>query len=154
MDAVIVKNLSKNYGELKAVDKVSFSVKSGEIFGLLGPNGAGKTTTIKMLTTLLPPGLFVVSVGIGVTSSIAPILNPLLASALTTACAPCPGVFEPWPPGALIFMFMCVMPFSSAMEDTLYAACVAANGARGLFMRGSPQGWRYLQSSLEIPSRS
>ena len=55
MDAVTVKELGKDYADLKAVDKVSFSVKSGEIFGLLGPNGAGKTTTIKMLTTLLPP---------------------------------------------------------------------------------------------------
>ncbi len=55
MDAVIVKNLVKDYGKFRAVDKISFSVKTGEIFGLLGPNGAGKTTTIKMLTTLLKP---------------------------------------------------------------------------------------------------
>ena len=55
MDTVIVKGLSKDYGKERAVDKISFSVKAGEIFGLLGPNGAGKTTTIKMLTTLLPP---------------------------------------------------------------------------------------------------
>jgi ABC-2 type transport system ATP-binding protein len=55
MDAIVVKNLVKDYGKFRAVDKISFNVKSGEIFGLLGPNGAGKTTTIKMLTTLLPP---------------------------------------------------------------------------------------------------
>ncbi|MNW38629.1 Daunorubicin/doxorubicin resistance ATP-binding protein DrrA [compost metagenome] len=48
-----VEGLSKEYGELQAVDKVSFSVYKGEIFGLLGPNGAGKTTTIKMLCGLL-----------------------------------------------------------------------------------------------------
>jgi len=50
-----VKNLSKQFGELKAVDDISFNVQRGEIFAFLGPNGAGKTTTIKMLTTLLRP---------------------------------------------------------------------------------------------------
>ena len=56
MGDVIVKveGLSKNFGQQKAVDNVSFEVKRGEIFGFLGPNGAGKTTTINMLTTLLP----------------------------------------------------------------------------------------------------
>lgn len=50
-----VKNLSKNFKELKAVNDISFDVKAGEIFAFLGPNGAGKSTTIKMLTTLLKP---------------------------------------------------------------------------------------------------
>jgi ABC-2 type transport system ATP-binding protein len=50
-----VENLTKKFGELTAVDGVSFEVKEGEIFAFLGPNGAGKTTTIKMLTTLLQP---------------------------------------------------------------------------------------------------
>lgn len=50
-----VKNLSKNFKEIKAVDNISFSIKEGEIFAFLGPNGAGKTTTIKILTTLLRP---------------------------------------------------------------------------------------------------
>jgi ABC-2 type transport system ATP-binding protein len=50
-----VENLVKTYGEIKAVDDISFSVPKGEIFAFLGPNGAGKTTTIKMLTTLLRP---------------------------------------------------------------------------------------------------
>ena len=49
------QNLTKTFGELKAVDDVSFDVAQGEIFAFLGPNGAGKTTTIKMLTTLLKP---------------------------------------------------------------------------------------------------
>lgn len=44
--------LQKSYGTIKAVDSVSFSIGSGEVFGLLGPNGAGKTTIIKILTTL------------------------------------------------------------------------------------------------------
>ena len=50
-----VENLVKKFGELTAVDNVSFNVERGEIFAFLGPNGAGKTTTIKMLTTLLKP---------------------------------------------------------------------------------------------------
>src|SRR5579871_2227005 len=50
-----VNALVKNFGEVKAVDGVSFDVAAGEIFAFLGPNGAGKTTTIQMLTTLLRP---------------------------------------------------------------------------------------------------
>ena len=50
-----VENLVKTYGEVKAVQGISFDVAPGEIFAFLGPNGAGKTTTIKMLTTLLKP---------------------------------------------------------------------------------------------------
>ena len=50
-----VERLTKRYGALKAVDRVSFEVGRGEIVGLLGPNGAGKSTTMRMLTTYLPP---------------------------------------------------------------------------------------------------
>ncbi|MFA6919420.1 MAG: ATP-binding cassette domain-containing protein [Patescibacteria group bacterium] len=50
-----VVNLTKTFGEFKAVDDISFEVNNGEVFAFLGPNGAGKTTTIKMLTTLLKP---------------------------------------------------------------------------------------------------
>jgi ABC-2 type transport system ATP-binding protein len=50
-----VENLVKTFGEVKAVDGVSFEVAKGEIFAFLGPNGAGKTTTIQMLTTLQRP---------------------------------------------------------------------------------------------------
>jgi ABC-2 type transport system ATP-binding protein len=49
-----VQNLSKSYGEFKAVDNVSFTVNKGEILGFLGPNGAGKTTTMRILTGYLP----------------------------------------------------------------------------------------------------
>src|ERR1035441_2457687 len=49
-----VKNLTKKFGDLTAVNSISFSIDQGEIFGVVGPNGAGKTTTIKILTTLLP----------------------------------------------------------------------------------------------------
>jgi len=53
--AIYTENLTKTFGNFTAVDKISFNVSQGEIFGLLGPNGAGKTTTIKMLCTLLLP---------------------------------------------------------------------------------------------------
>ncbi len=53
--AVSVSDLTKRFGEFTAVDRVSFRVKEGEIFGFLGPNGSGKTTTIRMLCGLLPP---------------------------------------------------------------------------------------------------
>ncbi|HUI31394.1 MAG TPA: ATP-binding cassette domain-containing protein [Candidatus Acidoferrales bacterium] len=49
------RNLTRRFGDFVAVNSISFSVGSGEVFGIVGPNGAGKTTTIKMLTTLLPP---------------------------------------------------------------------------------------------------
>ena len=50
-----VESLSKHFGELKAVNNISFNVPKGEIFGFLGPNGAGKSTTIRMLCTLARP---------------------------------------------------------------------------------------------------
>jgi ABC-2 type transport system ATP-binding protein len=53
--AIDVDNLTKYYGDLLAVDHISFNVRQGEVFGFLGPNGAGKTTTQLMLTTLLEP---------------------------------------------------------------------------------------------------
>ena len=55
-DAVIeVKNLTKRYGSLRAVDDVSLSIDKGELFGLLGPNGSGKTTMVKLLTGQIEP---------------------------------------------------------------------------------------------------
>ncbi len=50
-----VKNVTKYYGEVKAVDNLSFSVDRGEVFGLLGVNGAGKTTTFRMIMNLISP---------------------------------------------------------------------------------------------------
>jgi ABC-2 type transport system ATP-binding protein len=55
MDAIEVDHLTKKFGNLIAVNDISFMVARGEIFGLLGPNGAGKTTLIRMMTTLTPP---------------------------------------------------------------------------------------------------
>lgn len=55
MKAIEVKNLTRTFGHVVAVDHISFEVEEGEIFGFLGANGAGKTTTIMMLTTALNP---------------------------------------------------------------------------------------------------
>ena len=54
-NAIEVVKLTKQFGDFVAVNEVSFTVHTGEIFGLLGPNGAGKTTLIRMMTTLTPP---------------------------------------------------------------------------------------------------
>lgn len=58
-----VENLTKIYGTQKAVDRISFRVKTGEVLGFLGPNGAGKTTTMKIITTYLLPNEGDVKVG-------------------------------------------------------------------------------------------
>ena len=55
MSAIKVENISKSFGDVKALDSVSFEVKRGELFGLIGPDGAGKTTLFRILTTLLAP---------------------------------------------------------------------------------------------------
>lgn len=52
---IVISNFTKNYGAQRAVDDISFTVKTGEILGFLGPNGAGKTTTMKAITTYLKP---------------------------------------------------------------------------------------------------
>lgn len=56
MSAIIqVRNLTKSFGDVKAVDELSFSVPAGKVYGFLGQNGAGKSTTIRMLLTLIQP---------------------------------------------------------------------------------------------------
>lgn len=60
--SITVRNLTKVYGEQKAIDDISFDVKTGEILGFLGPNGAGKTTTMKIITCYMPPASGVVEV--------------------------------------------------------------------------------------------
>src|SRR5580704_593952 len=53
--AIQVENIGKRFGDVVAVDGISFSVPEGTVLGLLGPNGAGKTTTVRMLTTIIHP---------------------------------------------------------------------------------------------------
>jgi ABC-2 type transport system ATP-binding protein len=55
MYAISVENLSKQFGDIRALESVSFTVSEGEVFGYLGPNGAGKTTTIRILTGITAP---------------------------------------------------------------------------------------------------
>ena len=55
MSILEIKQLTRRFGALTAVNAIDITVEEGEIFGLLGPNGAGKSTVLKMLTTLLPP---------------------------------------------------------------------------------------------------
>jgi ABC-2 type transport system ATP-binding protein len=61
--AIDVNNLAKRFGEVKAVDGISFIIRRGELFGFLGPNGAGKTTTINMLTGLARPDAGTIRIG-------------------------------------------------------------------------------------------
>ena len=60
--SITVRNLTKLYGDEKAIDDISFDVKTGEILGFLGPNGAGKTTTMKIITCYMPPSAGTVTV--------------------------------------------------------------------------------------------
>lgn len=60
---ILVQDLHKSYGNLRAVDGISFEVKKGELFGFLGPNGAGKTTSLSMISGLLRPDLGTVMLG-------------------------------------------------------------------------------------------
>ena len=53
--ALSIKNITKLYKKQKALNNISFDLKSGEIVGFLGPNGAGKTTTMKIITCFIPP---------------------------------------------------------------------------------------------------
>lgn len=55
MSIIKVQNITKAYGEVTALDRISFEVEKGELFGLIGPDGAGKTTIFRILTTLLEP---------------------------------------------------------------------------------------------------
>ncbi len=60
---IVIENLTKKYGAQRAVDNISFNVKTGEILGFLGPNGAGKTTTMKMITNYIAVGEGEINIG-------------------------------------------------------------------------------------------
>jgi len=55
MDALVLENVSKSFGDVRAVDKLSVQVPAGSVYGFLGPNGAGKTTTIRMIMNIIRP---------------------------------------------------------------------------------------------------
>lgn len=55
MDIITAQGLTKDYGRLRAVDRIDFTIRRGECFGFLGPNGAGKTTVMKIISCFLPP---------------------------------------------------------------------------------------------------
>ncbi|MBN2834998.1 MAG: ATP-binding cassette domain-containing protein, partial [Candidatus Delongbacteria bacterium] len=55
MKSIEIKNISKSYGDITAIDKLSFDVNKGEIFGLIGPDGSGKTSIFRILTTVTLP---------------------------------------------------------------------------------------------------
>jgi len=61
--AIVAEGLTKSFPGVRAVDHLSFDVRSGEIFGLVGPDGAGKTTTLRMLAGIMPPDGGTASVG-------------------------------------------------------------------------------------------
>jgi ABC-2 type transport system ATP-binding protein len=61
-NAIEITDLTKRYGDILAVDNITFHVQKDEIFGFLGPNGAGKTTTIRLLTGLTRPALGTIKV--------------------------------------------------------------------------------------------
>ena len=62
-EEIVVQRLTKQYKQLRAVDDLSFSVRSGRVTGFLGPNGAGKTTTLRMLLDLVTPTAGTATIG-------------------------------------------------------------------------------------------
>ena len=60
---IVVENLGRHFGSVKAVDDISFGARKGEVLGFLGPNGAGKSTTMKMLTSFLTPSFGKATIG-------------------------------------------------------------------------------------------
>lgn len=89
MDAIRIEGLTKRYRDTVAVDKLSLSIKEGELFSLLGVNGAGKTTTIKMLSCLTEPtGGDAYLLGKSIRSDTADVKSLIAVSPQETAVAP------------------------------------------------------------------
>lgn len=93
MDGIVIKNLSKRYKDVLAVDDLTLKIKKGELFALLGVNGAGKTTTVKMLCGLTAPTSGAATVlGIDITNPL--VKTKLAVSPQETAVAPTLTVWE------------------------------------------------------------
>ncbi len=93
--AIEIKNLTKKYGGLTAVDNVSFSVREGELFSILGLNGAGKTTIIKILSCLIKPtGGDAIILGSSILENSYKIKPDINVSPQETAIAPNLSVYE------------------------------------------------------------
>ncbi len=89
MNAIEIKNLTKRYRDVTAVDGLSLSIGEGELFSLLGVNGAGKTTTIKMLSCLTEPtGGDAYLLGKSIRSDVAEVKSRIAVSPQETAVAP------------------------------------------------------------------
>src|SRR5436190_6470474 len=86
---ITVTDLSKLYGDFKAVDRLSLSVKAGEVVGLIGPNGAGKTSTLRCIVGIQAPSGGTISVGGNDTKQ-----NPVEAKRLLAFMADEPQLFE------------------------------------------------------------
>jgi ABC-2 type transport system ATP-binding protein len=87
MQAIEVKDIQKYYGTTKAVDGISFSVPTGEIFGMLGPNGAGKTTATEIIEGLRTPDSVTVTVlGLDVARHARQVKTRIGIQPQTTAC--------------------------------------------------------------------
>ena len=95
MEAIRIENLTKQYKDVVAVDKLSLSVNKGELFSLLGVNGAGKTTTIKMLSCLTQPTAGdAYLLGKSITKDTAAVKSLIAVSPQETAVAPGLTVYE------------------------------------------------------------
>lgn len=95
MNAITIKNLSKKFGDLAAVDDLNLSIEKGELFALLGMNGAGKTTTIKMLSCLIKPtGGDAILLGDSVKDNPQAVKQKINVSPQETAVAPNLSVLE------------------------------------------------------------
>ena len=113
-DVIRVEGLRKVFGELVAVDGISFSVRSGEVFGLLGPNGAGKTTTVEVLEGLQKPDGGSVSVlGVDVLSNAHALKSRIGVSLQNAALYPKLTVVE------LLDLFGTFYPKSRPSEDLI-----------------------------------
>lgn len=106
--------LTKRYGELVAVDEVSFAVGAGEIFGMLGPNGAGKTTTLEMLEGLRDPDAGTASVlGHDVTHNATAIKTRIGVQLQATALPPYTKVHE------AVELFTALYPIARAPQELM-----------------------------------